>query len=72
MEFLASGIKTILLAGSVLFIIFAYFCDLWTDRNPKDPKNIFIGIIVSFFYVFRVVIISFLILLVISLFFNIW
>jgi len=68
--FLEEGIKILLIAGSILFIIFAYLCDLWTDRDPKKAKNILGGLTVSFLYSFKVVIFSFLIIFIISLFLD--
>ena len=68
--FINGAIKILLVAGSVLFVVLAYFCNLWTERDPKEPKNIFAGIAISTLYTFKILIFSFLILIVICLFFD--
>ncbi len=68
--FLAEAIKILLIASGLLFVVFAYFCDLWTERDPRRPENILAGIAISSLYVFKIIFFSFLIIFVFSLFLD--
>ncbi len=56
--------------GFIFFFVFAYGCAIWTDRNPKESKNIFAGIAVSLFYTFKILLIGFFLILLLSFFID--
>jgi|GEM_PF-5051510 len=68
MRFLVVGIKTLLSLSGLFFLVFGYLCTLWTARNPKEIKNIFSGFVISFLYTFKILVLSFLVLLAVSFF----
>jgi len=75
MSFFNSGIKILGLVVAVFFIIFFYFCLLWTERLgafPGQPKKIKVALIsasvVSLLYSFKIFLIGVAILAITSLF----
>lgn len=70
MSFLVSALKIILIASGVFFLVFAYFCSKWTDRDIKKGRTLLAGATVSFLYTFKIFIWSFLILFIISFFID--
>ena len=67
MLFLESAIKIFLMIVFLFFLVFGYQCLIWTNRDRKEAKNILSGAIVSLFYNFKILLLGFLIILIISL-----
>lgn len=75
MSFFNLGIKILLAGLAVFFIIFFYFCLLWTERFEEKPgqiKKVKIAVIsasvVSLLYCFKIFLIGVAVLAAISLF----
>lgn len=70
MPFFAIAIKILSIIGIIFFLIFSYICLHWTHRDKRETKNIFSGVMVSFLYTFKVLLLGFLLLLLASFFLD--
>jgi len=68
MLFLETAIILFLVLVFVFFIAFAYQCLIWAGRGKEGTENIIRAISVSLFYNFKILLLGFLLILIISLF----
>jgi len=68
MSILSLAIILLIIFGFIFFFVFAYACTIWTDRNPKEAKNIFTGTMVSLFYTFKFFLIGLFLIILLSFF----
>ncbi|NQU82543.1 MAG: hypothetical protein HQ539_01190 [Parcubacteria group bacterium] len=72
MEIIRFWVNILIVLGFILFFVLAYFCVLWTERNPRKKENILGGAMVSWIYSFKIflmaVIVFSLIYIMISIF----
>lgn len=54
MQFLSLWVKILIVLGLAMLGVWAYMCDLWTERDPKKYRNIIGGIMISSFCFFKV------------------
>jgi len=67
MEFLSLWVKILIVLGLALFGVWAYMCDLWTERDPKKLTNIIGGIMLASLCFFKVFLLATIIFSVIYL-----
>jgi len=70
MTFLEKAIKILSILGTIFFLVFSYFCLLWSNRDRKKIRNIFAAVTVSALYTFAVLFIGFFLILITSFFLD--
>ncbi|PIZ00849.1 hypothetical protein COY61_01405 [bacterium (Candidatus Gribaldobacteria) CG_4_10_14_0_8_um_filter_33_9] len=70
MVFLSIAVKILSILAFIFFVVFSYFCLLWTERDKKERENIFIGTMVSLLYTFKFFSIGFFLIFIISFFLD--
>ena len=67
MLFLETAAKTLLILGVLFFGVFSYIFLLWTERKKGELRNIIGAAVISLLYTFKVLLFSFLIILILHL-----